>query len=247
MKPYINEFKNFIPSDNFHYIEIYNASEGFFAYQDKPNDPGLLLLLNAGIFYEFIPADAFYLPNPPRLTIGQVELGVNYVLIISTNAGLWAYNIGDTIQFTSLKPYKIIVSGRIKHFISAFGEHVIGKEVEQALSVAVQQHAVRVNEFTVAPQITPANGLPYHEWFIEFEQAPQNRDAFAQTIETELRKQNSYYDDLIVGKVLRPLEITPVVSHGFQDYMKSIGKLGGQNKIPRLSNDRDIADKLRIH
>ena len=245
-EPYRAKFENLI-GRKVDTIELFPASEGFFAYQDKPNDPGLLLLLNAGIFYEFIPADAFYLPNPPRLTIGQVELGVNYVLIISTNAGLWAYNIGDTIQFTSLKPYKIIVSGRIKHFISAFGEHVIGKEVEQALSVAVQQHAVRVNEFTVAPQITPANGLPYHEWFIEFEQAPQNRDAFAQTIETELRKQNSYYDDLIVGKVLRPLEITPVVSHGFQDYMKSIGKLGGQNKIPRLSNDRDIADKLRIH
>ena len=245
-EPYRAKFENLI-GRKVDTIELFPASEGFFAYQDKPNDPGLLLLLNAGIFYEFIPADAFYSPNPPRLTIGQVELGVNYVLIISTNAGLWAYNIGDTIQFTSLKPYKIIVSGRIKHFISAFGEHVIGKEVEQALSVAVQQHAVRVNEFTVAPQITPANGLPYHEWFIEFEQAPQNRDAFAQTIETELRKQNSYYDDLIVGKVLRPLEITPVVSHGFQDYMKSIGKLGGQNKIPRLSNDRAIADKLRIH
>lgn len=244
-EPYRAKFENLI-GRKVDTIELFPASEGFFAYQDKPNDPGLLLLLNAGIFYEFIPADAFYSPNPPRLTIGQVELGVNYVLIISTNAGLWGYNIGDTVQFTSLKPYKIIVSGRIKHFISAFGEHVIGKEVEQALSVAVQQHAVRVNEFTVAPQITPATGLPYHEWFIEFEQAPQNRDAFAQTIESELRKQNSYYDDLIVGNVLRSLVITPVAPQGFQVYMKSIGKLGGQNKIPRLSNDRVIADKLRI-
>ena len=244
-EPYRAKFENLI-GRKVDTIELFPASEGFFAYQDKPNDPGLLLLLNAGIFYEFIPADAFYSPNPPRLTIGQVELGVNYVLIISTNAGLWGYNIGDTIQFTSLKPYKIIVSGRIKHFISAFGEHVIGKEVEQALSVAVQQHAVRVNEFTVAPQITPATGLPYHEWFIEFEQAPQNMDAFAQTIEAELRKQNSYYDDLIVGNVLRRLVITTVAPQGFQVYMKSIGKLGGQNKIPRLSNDRVIADKLRI-
>lgn len=244
-EPYRAKFENLI-GRKVDTIELFPASEGFFAYQNKPNDPGLLLLLNAGIFYEFIPADAFYSPNPPRLTIGQVELGVNYVLIISTNAGLWGYNIGDTVQFTSLKPYKIIVSGRIKHFISAFGEHVIGKEVEQALSVAVQQHAVRVNEFTVAPQITPATGLPYHEWFIEFEQAPQNLDAFAQTIESELRKQNSYYDDLIVGNVLRSLVITPLVSQGFQVYMKSIGKLGGQNKIPRLSNDRVIADKLRI-
>ena len=244
-EPYRAKFENLI-GRKVDTIELFPASEGFFAYQDKPNDPGLLLLLNAGIFYEFIPADAFYSPNPPRLTIGQVELGVNYVLIISTNAGLWGYNIGDTIQFTSLKPYKIIVSGRIKHFISAFGEHVIGKEVEQALSVAVQQHAVRVNEFTVAPQITPATGLPYHEWFIEFEQAPQNIDAFAQTIEAELRKQNSYYDDLIVGNVLRRLVITTVAPQGFQVYMKSIGKLGGQNKIPRLSNDRVIAGKLRI-
>lgn len=244
-EPYRAKFENLI-GRKVDTIELFPASEGFFAYQDKPNDPGLLLLLNAGIFYEFIPADSFYSSNPPRLTIGQVELGVNYVLIISTNAGLWGYNIGDTVQFTSLKPYKIIVSGRIKHFISAFGEHVIGKEVEQALSAAVQQHAVRVNEFTVAPQITPATGLPYHEWFIEFEQAPQNLDAFAQTIEAELRKQNSYYDDLIVGNVLRSLVITPVASQGFQVYMKSIGKLGGQNKIPRLSNDRVIADKLRI-
>lgn len=244
-EPYRAKFENLI-GRKVDTIELFPASEGFFAYQDKPNDPGLLLLLNAGIFYEFIPADDFYSPNPPRLTIGQVELGVNYVLIISTNAGLWGYNIGDTIQFTSLKPYKIIVSGRIKHFISAFGEHVIGKEVEQALSVAAQQHAVRVNEFTVAPQITPATGLPYHEWFIEFEQAPQNMDAFAQTIEAELRKQNSYYDDLIVGNVLRRLVITTVAPQGFQVYMKSIGKLGGQNKIPRLSNDRVIAGKLRI-
>lgn len=225
-------------------IELFPASEGFFAYQNKPNDSGMLLLLNAGMFYEFIPADAFYSPNPPRLTIGQVELGVNYVLIISTNAGLWGYNIGDTVQFTSLKPYKIIVSGRISHFISAFGEHVIGKEIEQALSVAVQQHAVRVNEFTVAPQITPAKGLPYHEWFIEFEQDPQDLDTLALAIDTQLRLQNTYYDDLIEGKVLRPLVITRVAKNGFQDYMKSIGKLGGQNKIPKLGNDRILVDQL---
>jgi hypothetical protein len=244
-EPYRAKFENLI-GRKVDAIELFPASEGFFAYQDKQGDPGLLLLLKAGIFYEFIPADEFYLPNPTRLTIGQVELGVNYVLIISTNAGLWGYNIGDTVQFTSLKPYKIIVSGRIKHFISAFGEHVIGKEVEQALSAALQASTARVNEFTVAPQISPAAGLPYHEWFIEFEQVPQNMNTFAQAIETELRKQNSYYDDLIVGNVLRSLVITPVVSQGFQDYMKSIGKLGGQNKIPRLSNDRSIADKLRI-
>ena len=242
-EPYRAKFENLI-GRKVDTLELFPASEGFFAYQNKQNDPGLLLLLKAGIFYEFIPANVFYSADPPRLTIGQVELGVNYVLIISTNAGLWAYNIGDTVQFTSLKPYKIIVSGRIKHFISAFGEHVIGKEVEQALSVALQDSTARVNEFTVAPQINPEVGLPYHEWLIEFEQEPEDTEDFAQALERELRRQNSYYDDLIVGKVLRSLVITCVQQNGFQTYMKSIGKLGGQNKIPRLSNDRKIADEL---
>jgi hypothetical protein len=223
---------------------LFPASEGFFAYQNKQGDPGMLLLLNSGIFYEFIPTDEFYSPHPTRLTIGQVELGVNYVLIISTNAGLWGYNIGDTVQFTSLKPYKLIVSGRISHFISAFGEHVIGKEVEQALAQAVAQYNVRVSEFTVAPQINPTNGLPYHEWFIEFEQEPNDLEVFAQEIDQQLRIQNSYYNDLIEGKVLRSLVISRVAQNGFQDYMKSVEKLGGQNKIPRLANDRILVDQL---
>ncbi len=155
-------------------IELFPASEGFFAYQDSQKEKGMLLLLNSEIFYEFIKTSEFFDENPRRYTIGEVELGVNYVLIISTNAGLWSYNIGDTIQFTSLKPYRIIVSGRIKHYISAFGEHVIGKEVESALQEAMQETDVRVNEFTVAPQINPDSGLPYHEWFIEFENEPNN-------------------------------------------------------------------------
>ena len=244
-EPYRAKFENLI-GRKVDTIELFPASEGFFAYQDKQGDPGMLLLLNAGIFYEFIPTDEFYSPNPTRLTIGQVELGINYVLIISTNAGLWGYNIGDTVQFTSLKPYKLIVSGRISHFISAFGEHVIGKEVEQALAQAVAQCNVRVSEFTVAPQINPTNGLPYHEWFIEFEQEPLDLEAFAQEIDQQLRLQNSYYNDLIEGKVLRSLVISRVAQNGFQEYMKSVGKLGGQNKIPRLSNDRVIADKLHM-
>jgi phenylacetate-coenzyme A ligase PaaK-like adenylate-forming protein len=223
-------------------IELFPASEGFFAYQDSQNDKGMLLLLNSGIFYEFIKSDEFYTENPKRHTIGDVEIGINYVLIISTNAGLWAYNIGDTVQFTSTKPYRVIVSGRIKHFISAFGEHVIGKEVEQALAEAIVGTDIRVNEFTVAPQITPNQGLPYHEWFIEFENEPENLEDFALKINNSVRKQNVYYDDLIVGKVLQNLVITKVQTNGFQDYMKSIGKLGGQNKIPRLSNDRIIVD-----
>lgn len=227
-------------------IELFPASEGFFAYQDSQREKGLLLLLNAGIFYEFIKVEDFFTENPRRYTIGEVELGVNYVLIISTNAGLWGYNIGDTVQFVNLKPHRIVVSGRIKHFISAFGEHVIGKEVETALQEAMEGTDVQVNEFTVAPQITPGEGLPYHEWFIEFGQAPQDMEAFALRIDGALRKQNVYYDDLIVGKVLRTLVIRSVEKDGFQAYMKSIGKLGGQNKLPRLSNDRNIADQLKI-
>ena len=205
----------------------------------------MLLLLNSGIFYEFIKSDEFSNENPKRYTIGEVELGVNYVLIISTNAGLWGYNIGDTVQFTSLKPYRIIVSGRIKHYISAFGEHVIGKEVESALQEAIIGTNIRINEFTVAPQITPAEGLPYHEWFIEFENEPEDSVSFAEALDTAMRKQNMYYDDLIVGKVLRKVVVTKVAKNGFQDYMKSIGKLGGQNKIPRLSNDRKIVVLLK--
>jgi phenylacetate-coenzyme A ligase PaaK-like adenylate-forming protein len=243
-EPYRAKFENLI-GRKVDSVELFPASEGFFAYQDKQNEKGMLLLLNAGMFYEFIKTDEFFTENPKRYTIGEVELGVNYALIISTNAGLWAYNIGDTVQFTSLEPHRVIVSGRIKHFISAFGEHVIGKEVEHALKEAIEGSSIRVNEFTVAPQISPETGLPYHEWFIEFENEPENLESFALKIDDAMRKQNTYYDDLIVGKVLQTLIITKVTQNGFQDYMKSIGKLGGQNKLPRLSNDRVIADKLR--
>ncbi|MBY8963334.1 GH3 auxin-responsive promoter family protein [Flavobacterium sp. D11R37] len=242
-EPYRAKFENLI-GRRVDSIELFPASEGFFAYQDRQGDRGMLLLLNSGIFYEFIKSDEFFTDQPKRYTIGEVEQGINYVLIISTNAGLWAYNTGDTVQFTSLKPYRVIVTGRIKHFISAFGEHVIGKEVESALNEAMEGTNVRVNEFTVAPQINPESGLPYHEWFIEFEQEPQDMDAFALKIDAALRKQNVYYDDLIKGNILRTVVITPVAKNGFQEYMKSIGKLGGQNKLPRLSNDRKIADVL---
>jgi len=167
------------------------------------------------------------------------------VLIISTTAGLWAYNIGDTVQFTSLSPYRVIVSGRIKHFISAFGEHVIAKEVEEAMQEATSSTGARITEFTVAPQITPeGNELPYHEWFIEFEKEPENMEAFRDILDKNLQEQNSYYFDLIEGKVLQKLKISNIPANGFQDYMRSIGKLGGQNKLPRLSNDRKIAEQL---
>jgi hypothetical protein len=255
-EPYRAKFENLI-GRKVDSIELFPASEGFFAYQDSQHEKGMLLLLNSGIFYEFIKSTEFYTnpesrsfgTGPRRYTIGEVELGVNYVLIISTNAGLWGYNIGDTVQFTSLMPYRVIVSGRIKHYISAFGEHVIGKEVESALKEAIIGTDIRINEFTVAPQIDPPQGgLPYHEWFIEFDSEasgePNNLDVFATSIDNAMRKQNIYYDDLIVGHVLRKVVITKVAKNGFQDYMKSIGKLGGQNKIPRLSNDRKIVDLL---
>lgn len=242
-EPYKAKFENLI-GRKVDSIELYPASEGFFAFQDKQNEKGMLLQLNSGIFYEFIKADTFFDENPERITIKDVKVGINYVMIISTNAGLWAYNIGDTIEFTSTKPCRIIVTGRIKHFISAFGEHVIGKEVEQALQEAIINSNTIVSEFTVTPQINPKEGLPFHEWFIEFENEPKNILEFTKRIDESLQSQNSYYFDLINGKILRPLKITMVKNHGFKDYMKSIGKLGGQNKIPRLANDRKIADDL---
>ncbi|WP_430410924.1 GH3 auxin-responsive promoter family protein [Kordia sp.] len=242
-EPYRNKFENLI-GRKVDSIELYPASEGFFAFQNQQDDKGMLLQLKSGIFYEFIEANTFFDENPTRVALKDVKLGVNYVMIISTNAGLWGYNIGDTVEFTSLKPYKVIVSGRIKHFISAFGEHVIGKEVEHALNDALQNSGASINEFTVAPKIHTEDELPYHEWFIEFEKEPKHMDAFAATIDASLQQQNSYYLDLIKGKVLQPLKITKIQKDGFQNYMKSIGKLGGQNKIPRLSNDRKIAEML---
>ena len=226
-------------------VELYPASEGFFAFQDRPDAEGMLLQLDSGIFYEFIPADKFYGASPPRLGLVEVELGVNYVMIISTSAGLWGYNIGDTVTFTSLYPFRVVVSGRIKHFISAFGEHVIGKEVEQALLQATNATDIEISEFTVAPQVNPQKGLPYHEWLIEFTSPPKDIKQFCLDVDQQLCKQNRYYDDLIKGKVLRPLEIRVVQKGGFSRYMKRIGKLGGQNKVPRLTNDRKIADELK--
>ena len=245
-EPYRDKFENLI-GRKVDSIELFPASEGFFAYQDSQTEKGMLLLLNSGIFYEFVRADDFFLEERERLTLKDVEIGVNYVMIISTNAGLWAYNLGDTIQFISLDPFKIVVSGRIKHFILAFGEHVIAKEVEEAMQEAIKATDARINEFTVAPQITPEDGeLPYHEWLIEFEQLPSDMEKFIQILDTSLQSQNSYYFDLIEGKILQKLKVLPIKKGGFQDYMKSVGKLGGQNKVQRLSNDRKLADALAV-
>jgi len=227
-------------------IELFPASEGFFAYQDSQEEKGMLLLVDAGIFYEFVKADEFFSENPVRLSLRDVELHTNYVMIISTNAGLWAYNLGDTVQFVSLNPYRVIVSGRIKHFISAFGEHVIAKEVEQAIQEAIKATGIAVNEFTVAPMINPeAKELPYHEWFIEFGDGSPDTKRFAEILEQSMQRQNSYYFDLLSGSILQPLKVTKIQENGFQEYMKSIGKLGGQHKIQRLSNDRKLADALK--
>lgn len=242
-EPYRNKFEDLI-GRKVDSIELYPASEGFIAYQDSQVEEGMLLAINNGIFYEFIPADEFYDENPARISLKDVKLDVNYVIILNSNAGLWGYNIGDTVKFVSLNPPRIVVSGRIKHFISAFGEHVIGKEVEDAINSQTIGTDISVNEFTVAPQISPETGLPYHEWFIEFGNKPENLEEFAKRVDTSLQEKNSYYLDLISGKILRPLKITLIENGGFNNYMKSVGKLGGQNKVPRLANDRKIADEL---
>jgi len=243
-EPYRNQLEKLvgksIPS-----IETYPASEGFIAYQDKQNVPGLLLNINSGIFFEFIPTETYFSEKPQRISLAEVQMHVNYALVLNTNAGLWGYSIGDTVQFVSLDPYRIIVTGRIKHFISAFGEHVIGKEVEKALMHAMQKHSFSIVEFTVAPQVNPENNeKPYHEWFIEFEESPQNLTEIANTIDLALQEQNIYYQDLIDGNILQSLQVRSLQKDSFRNYMKSQGKLGGQNKVPRLSNDRKIADSL---
>jgi hypothetical protein len=226
-------------------IEMFPASEGFFAFQDSLKDQGMLLNTDSGIFFEFVPAAEIFNENPSRLTLKDVKLNENYVLIITSNAGLWAYNIGDTIKFVSLNPYRIVVTGRVKHFISAFGEHVIGEEVEEALLKAADAENIKITEFTVAPKISRAGEKSCHEWFIEFENLPGNMKQFEKTVDENLRKKNIYYDDLIKGNILQPLKIFSIQKNGFINYMKSIGKLGGQNKVPRLSNDREIADALQ--
>lgn len=227
-----------------HDIETYPASEGFFAYQDTQTEAGLLLNTDAGMYFEFVPAQEIFNENPTRLSLADVKLNVNYALIVSSNAGLWAYNIGDTVKFVSLNPYRIQVTGRIKHFISAFGEHVIAEEVEHALLKAAAKHNVQITEFTVAPFISANDSPSYHEWFVEFEEQPNDITAFSLEVDNNLREKNIYYDDLIRGNILAPLKINVVRKNAFIDYMKSIGKLGGQNKVPRLSNDRDIAEVL---
>lgn len=227
-------------------VETYPASEGFIAFQDAQPHQGLLLNVDSGIFFEFVPADEIFNENPTRLWLNQVETGVNYALIVNNNAGLWGYNLGDTVEFLSLDPPRLRVTGRTKHYISAFGEHVIGKEVEEAMMATAKAAGVNIVEFTVAPQVNPPEGgTPYHEWFVEFEQLPEYLEAFAEKLDAHMVEQNIYYEDLIEGNILQPLKIRPLQRDAFRQYMKSQGKLGGQNKVPRLSNDRKIAEALQ--
>ncbi|MCI0751686.1 MAG: GH3 auxin-responsive promoter family protein, partial [Flammeovirgaceae bacterium] len=205
-------------------IETYPASEGFIAYQDSQVEPGLLMLLNSGIFFEFIPTEEYFNENPRRLSIEEVELNKNYALIINSNAGLWGYSIGDTVKFISKNPYRLLVTGRIKHFISAFGEHVIGEEVEKAMKLTMEKFPeAALVEFTVAPQVTPSEGLPHHEWLVEFANQPNDLNSFAHSLDNHLRQLNVYYDDLISGNILRTLKLSSLKKNAFIDYMKSKG------------------------
>jgi hypothetical protein len=227
-------------------VETYPASEGFIAFQDSTGEEGLLLNVDGGIFFEFVPTETYFTATPKRLMLSEVQLGVNYALLLTTNAGLWSYSIGDTVKFVSLNPFRIVVTGRIKHFISAFGEHVIAEEAERAMAEALKAcPEASLVEFTLAPQVNPQAGeLPYHEWLVEFAQAPHDIAKFQAALEASMIAQNIYYKDLIIGKVLQPLKLTILPAQAFINYMKSQGKLGGQNKVPRLANDRAIADKL---
>lgn len=242
-EPYQETFDRFI-GKKIAYIETYPASEGFIAFQHSQAGDGLVLHVDGGIFYEFIQAEEVHQPQADRISLRDVELGVNYAVILNTNAGLWGYNIGDTVRFLSKDPYRLVVTGRIKHFISAFGEHVIGEEVENAMVAALKSTGAQVREFTVAPMIQVDEGLPYHEWLVDFEVMPDDLSVFCQCLDAEMRKRNIYYDDLIKGGVLQPLKVTLLEDNAFRKFMESQGKLGGQNKIPRLSNDRKMADTL---
>ena len=228
-------------------IETFPASEGFFAFQDKVDSEGLLLNTDSGIFFEFIPAGEIMNQHPTRLSLSEVKVGENYALIVNNNAGLFGYNIGDTVKFVSTNPYRIVVTGRIKHFISAFGEHVIGEEVEQSIMKVAHERNIRIIEFTVAPMVEQGKGQSYHEWFIEFEEVPASLESFAEEVDNQMRLKNIYYEDLRKGNILKPLSIRPLVRNTFIDYMRAEGKLGGQNKVPRLSNDRNLANRLEAY
>lgn len=244
-KPYRDEFKKLFPSKHINYIETYNASEGFFGIQDSNHSNDLLLMLDYGIFYEFIPLQELNKDNPKTLTLEDVETDVNYAIVISTNAGLWRYIIGDTVKFTSRNPYKIIITGRTKSFINAFGEEVIIENAENALKTACEKTNATISEYTAAPVYLSGNASACHEWVIEFIHKPDNLDYFIVAFDNALKALNSDYEakrynDLLLKKPM----VHPVSEGTFYNWMKIRGKLGGQNKVPRLSNDRKYIDEI---
>ena len=243
--PYREQFKKLIPSDDMYYMETYNASEGFFGIQDQPNSEEMLLMLDYGIFYEFLPMENINSENPKTLSLTEVELNKNYALIISTNAGLWRYMIGDTIKFTSLSPHRIQITGRTKHFINAFGEEVIIDNAEKALSKACRETNAIIQDYTACPIYFQGNDAGGHEWIIEFEQKPDNIENFTNILDNTLREINSDYDAKRYKDMALRRPLIHVAKAGlFYEWMKNRGKLGGQHKVPRLANDRTYVDEI---
>ena len=245
-EPYKNKFNKLIGGD-VDSLETFPASEGFIAFQDSFPGNGLILIPDSGIFYEFIPMDKIHDDDPERIPLEGVEIGVNYALILNTNAGMWGYSIGDTVKFISKDPYLLTVSGRVSQYLSAFGEHVIAEEADAAIVEACSKTGVRISEFTVAPLVDNPEGKPCHEWFVEFSEEPSSVDEFGHELDLLMRKKNHYYDYLVKGKILQPLIVRKLPHDSFNRYMSSIGKLGGQNKVPRLRNDRNMADILSTY
>ena len=243
--PYKDQFKELIPKADFNYYEIYNASEGFFAIQDRNGASDLLLMLDYGIFYEFIPMDSFAKPNQRVVSLSEVILGVNYALVITTNAGLWRYLIGDTIRFTSTSPYRIVVTGRTKHHINVFGEELIIENAEQALKTACKKTKAQLNDFTAAPIFMKGDQKGTHQWLIEFSKEPKNLDRFTDVLDNALKALNSDYEAKRFNNMtLDPPVVTVARADLFHDWLASKNKLGGQHKIPRLSNSRDYMEEL---
>lgn len=243
--PYREQFKALIPGDKLKYYETYNASEGFFGLQDLPNSEELLLMLDYGIYYEFIPAELSNNDQPPTCTLSEVEIGKNYEMVISTNAGLWRYRPGDTVAFTSLYPFRIKITGRTKHFINAFGEELIIDNAEKALAEAGRKCSAVINEYTAGPIYMNHGTKGGHEWLIEFEHAPESTEGFARALDEALKNLNSDYDAKRTGNLTLNPPLIKVMPEGtFYRWMKKRNKLGGQNKVPRLSNNRDIIEDL---
>jgi len=247
--PYREQFRKLIPSSKMNYLETYNASEGFFGIQDRNNSDDMLLMLDYGIFYEFIPFEHLDVENPKVLSLNEVELNKVYALVISTNSGLWRYMIGDTIAFTSLNPYRIKIAGRTKNFINAFGEELMIDNAEKALSIACEKSNAIISEYTAAPVYFTDNENAAHEWLIEFEQHPENIEYFTEVLDNALKSVNSDYEAKRYHNIaLRQPIIRSLKRNTFYAWLKSKGKLGGQNKVPRLSNDRTIVDEvMQIH